>query len=121
VTVKATKAKLKPEPKAYTPVVDVYTVPDYAKDNPRIAILEILREDRLRQEERNAQRAVDECVATHSRMLHAKNRTLTGSLLEALGLGRPLIQGGRATNIEAPRPNKPPVRGKSKLKDAVQA
>lgn len=61
------------------------------------AIMDILKADQRETERRQEAQAFDECVAMQARMKNARSKTLTGSLLEALGLGRPNKQGGRAT------------------------
>lgn len=60
-------------------------------------IMDILKADQRETERRQEAQAFHECVAMQTRMKNTRSKTLTGSLLEALGLGRPTKQGGRAT------------------------
>ena len=91
-------------------------MPDFTQSAPHLAIADILEADRLESELREADRAYNECLDIRARMASTKARSMTGSLLEALGLGRPKTQGGRATSI--PMPSASP-KGKHKLQQAV--
>ena len=57
--------------------------------------------ERCREMERSAQisAASQELSQIQAKMDKSKARSLTGSYLEALGLGRPLEQGGRARSL----------------------
>lgn len=66
------------------------------------AIMDILKADQRETERRQEAEALAQCATMRARMKNARSKTLTGSLLEALGLGRPTKQGGRATAVHVP-------------------
>lgn len=65
-------------------------------------IMDILKADQRETERRQEAEALAQCATMRARMKNARSKTLTGSLLEALGLGKPTKQGGRATTITVP-------------------
>lgn len=84
------------------PTPDPPNMPYMTEFESASAIMDILKADQRETERRQEAEALAQCATMRARMRNARSKTLTGSLLEALGLGRPNKQGGRATSINVP-------------------